>query len=112
MRLSGLQQHLTSSFDPAWATLLDAVIELSAADETLRFRIRDGILDFEVDPGTTADATFLFADAETAWALLTGRADAFEAFMEGRFRSNGYLMWAFRLMAIFRSTSLPVAPTE
>ncbi len=54
----------------------------------------------------------MFEDVDTAWALLSGRGDAFDAFMEGRFKSDGYLMWAFALMAMFQSPSLPVTPTE
>jgi putative sterol carrier protein len=61
---------------------------------------------------TRPDATFMFEDVDTAWALLSGRGDAFEAFMQGRFRSDGYLMWAFALMAMFQSASLPVSPVE
>ena len=49
---------------------------------------------------------------DIAWALLSGQADAFSAFMEGRFRSDGYLMWAFTLMSMFQSESLPDTPVE
>ena len=49
---------------------------------------------------------------DIAWALLSGQANAFDAFMEGRFRADGYLMWAFTLMAMFGSQSLPETPVE
>ena len=72
----------------------------------------DGQLRFIDEGSVRPDATFLFSDLDTAWALLTGRADAFTAFMAGSFRADGYLMWAFTMMAMFRSDSLPETPTE
>jgi putative sterol carrier protein len=110
--LSDLERHLRNSFYPPAAGNIDAVLRLRVGDGELAFRVRHGELDFTVPTGARADATFIFADLETARALLSGEANAFEAFMEGRFRSDGYLMWAFALMAMFRSASLPVTPTE
>ncbi len=112
MSLPALQAHLERSFHPPAAAGLDAVFRLEAGDETLLFRVRHGRLELDLPADAKADATFIFADEETAWALLAGRADAFEAFMTGRFRSDGYLMWAFALMAMFQSASLPATPTE
>ncbi len=112
MNLQALQDHLQSAFVPAAAGGLDAVFRLRIQEHALTFRVSNGQLDFTVPADLEPDATFLFEDADTAWALLTGRANAFEAFMEGRFRSDGYLMWAFALMAMFESASLPVTPTE
>jgi putative sterol carrier protein len=111
MTLIHLREHLESNFHAPTATGLDAVIRLVIGDDFMEFRVHDGRLDFD-HAHATPDATFRFADIDTAWALLSGRADAFEAFMEGRFRADGYLMWAFRLMAMFQSTSLPANPVE
>ncbi|MEQ8860182.1 MAG: SCP2 sterol-binding domain-containing protein [Pseudomonadales bacterium] len=112
MTLRALRDHLQSSFHPAAAGHFDAVFRLQTDDDTLTFQVRDGRISFDLPDEVRPDATFLFDDDDTAWALLTGRADAFEAFMDGRFRSDGYLMWAFALMAMFESSSLPVTPTE
>lgn len=112
MALEALRDHLQQSFQPAVGARMDAVLRIEVGGEALAFRVEHGRLDFDVPPGTPADATFMFADDDTAWALLSGGADAFDAFMEGRFRSDGYLMWAFALMAMFKSTSLPAHPTE
>jgi len=112
MALRALRRHLEESFQPGPAAKLDAVFRLEVDDAALTFRVREGDLDFDVPAGARPDATFMFDDVDTAWALLSGRADAFEAFMQGRFRSDGYLMWAFALMAMFQSGSLPVTPTE
>lgn len=112
MSLSALSDHLKSSFQPAAAGHFDAVFRLQTDDDVLTFRVREGRITFDLPDDVPPDATFIFDDDDTAWALLTGRADAFEAFMDGRFRSDGYLMWAFALMAMFESASLPANPTE
>ena len=91
---------------------LDAVIRLAIADDELVFEIREQQLRFCDPQAARPDATFFFEDVDIAWALLSGQADAFSAFMEGRFRADGYLMWAFRLMAMFQSRSLPETPVE
>lgn len=112
MALHALRALLQDNFHPPAAIGLDAVFRLGIGSEALVFRVRDRLLDFDLPPSTEPDATFLFEDVDTAWSLLSGKADAFEAFMHGRFRSDGYLMWAFALMAMFQSRSLPVTPVE
>jgi hypothetical protein len=112
MALHALKAHLQGNFHPPAATGLDAVFRLSIGTEALTFRVRDRLLDFDLPPGIEPDATFMFEDVDTAWSLLSGKADAFDAFMRGRFSSDGYLMWAFALMAMFQSPSLPVTPVE
>ncbi len=112
MALRALQSHLEKTFHPPASQGLDAVIRLAIADEYLQFEIAEGAISFHDMESRKADATFYFEDVDTAWALLSGQADAFTAFMEGRFRADGYLMWAFTLMAMFQSASLPENPTE
>lgn len=112
MVIEDLASRLRESFYPPATTGIDAVFRLQVGDEHIDLAVREGTLAFGVPGDTPRDATFIFSDLETARALLCGEANAFEAFMEGRFRSDGYLMWAFALMAMFRSASLPVTPTE
>jgi len=112
MAIDALRAHLSSSFHPPAAVGLDAVFRLQIGTETLTFRVRESALDFALPDGPAPDATFMFEDIDTAWSLLAGRADAFDAFMGGRFRSDGYLMWAFALMAMFQSRALPATPVE
>jgi putative sterol carrier protein len=112
MALHGLRAQLENAFHPPSASGLDAVIRLDIGSEALTFRVDDRGLEFDVPETVRPDATFIFEDVDTAWSLLSGRADAFEAFMQGRFRSDGYLMWAFALMAMFQSRSLPSTPVE
>lgn len=117
MALRALQTHLEDTFHPPAAIGLDAVLRLQIGDEQLVFTVSPTGLIFDdpdtvPEPSSIPDATFFFEDVDTAWALLSGRADAFEAFMQGRFRADGYLMWAFSLMAMFQSGSLPETPIE
>jgi putative sterol carrier protein len=112
MALKALQAHLESTFYPPASQGMDAVLRLAIADEELLIEISDGAIRFHESERVKPDATFFFEDVDIAWALLSGQADAFDAFMEGQFRADGYLMWAFTLMAMFQSQSLPENPTE
>ena len=116
MALVALQSHLEKTFFAAASQGMDACIRLVIADEELLLEIVDEQIQFRDFRAETSardpDATFYFEDVDTAWALLSGQADAIGAFMEGKFRSDGYLMWAFTLMSMFRSESLPDTPTE
>ena len=75
-------------------------------------RIESGQLTVGRDAATAADVTFMFENLGTAWQILLGEANAIDAFMHGRFRSDGYLMMAFKLMEIFGSSSLPPTPDD
>ncbi len=112
MALRALQSHLESTFFPPASAGMDATIRLAIADEVLQFEVAEGRIEFHEAESRKPDATFIFEDVDIAWALLSGQADAFSAFMEGRFRSDGYLMWAFTLMSMFQSESLPDTPVE
>ncbi len=112
MALRALQSHLEETFHAPASGGLDAVLRLAIGDDALVFRVAEGALEFDMAGSMRPDATFYFEDVDIAWALLSGRADAFSAFMEGRFRADGHLMWAFALMAMFQSASLPETPTE
>jgi len=119
MTLGELQRELARRFDASLATGLDATIRLDCGGETLDLRLEHGRLSFPADDGGTdaaagaaPDVTFHFADGDTAQALLLGDGDGFQAFMDGRFRADGHLMWAFQLMAMFRSSSLPEDPGD
>ncbi|MFP6837775.1 MAG: SCP2 sterol-binding domain-containing protein [Pseudomonadales bacterium] len=110
MALRSLQTFMENSFHAPAPAAIDATFRLAIDDETLTFKIRHGKLEF-VD-SAYYDATFYFPDADTARALLAGQADVSEAFMKGRFRADGYLMWAFALLAMFRDPGVPANTTE
>jgi len=112
MTIHDLARELESRFRPEAAVGVDMVIRLEvSAGEHLILRVNDCALDVRRDDGP-ADVTFTFPDLATAKALLRGQANAIEAFMHGRFRSDGYLMMAFRLMELFGSRSLPPTPND
>jgi putative sterol carrier protein len=104
MALTLLQAHLEKHFHAPAAAAIDATFRLAIDAETLTFEVRHGVLDF-VD-SEHFDVTFYFADVDTALDLLSGQSDPFEAFMNGRFRADGHLMWAFSLMAMFQGARL------
>jgi len=100
MTLTALQAHLEAAFYAPASTGFDATIRLTIGEEALIFRLAQGTLTFPSEP-QLPDATFYFADTDIAWAVLSGQADPLNAFMEGRFRSDGYLLWTFALTAMF-----------
>ncbi len=101
MALTALQAHLEAAFYAPASTGFDATIRLAIGEEALIFRLAQATLTFPGEPQLPPDATFYFADADIAWAVLSGAADPINAFMEGRFRSDGYLLWAFALTTMF-----------
>ena len=112
MALDDLHELLETSFHPPAARGMDAVLRIQAADDALTIRVTGGEIEFDLDNRLQPDTTFRFADVATARALFAGEEEAFEAFMSGRFRADGYLIWAFTLMAMFRSGRLPVIADE
>jgi putative sterol carrier protein len=74
--------------------------------------VADGHAEVGLQPTPEPDVSFLFHDIDTAWRILGGQENAIEAFMQGRFRADGYLMMAFKLMEIFGSLSLPPTPND
>ena len=112
MALIELKAHLQHNFHPPASGGIDATFRLVIDEESLAFRVARGECEFLDNGDSRPDVTFYFQDVDTAWALLSGRGNAIDAFMQGRFRADGYLMWAFALMAMFQSPSLPTTPTE
>jgi len=112
MTITDLHRLLEASFQPGITRGMDAVLRVQAGEDAVTFRVDHGTIVF--DPGNllVPDATFHFADVATARELLQGEQDAFEAFMAGRFRADGYLMWAFALIAMFRGMSEAAVPAD
>ena len=102
-----LQAHLEQKFHAPAAAAIDATFRLAfeTHNEPLTFHVEHGSLEFV--ESERCDATFYFPDEDTALALLAGESDALEAFMDGRFRADGYLLWAFALIGMFRNKGQP-----
>ena len=102
MVLKELQARLENEFVAAATEGMDATFCLAMANERLAFRISEQKLEFVDAESGSCDATFHFEDVDVADELLAGRRDVISSFMEGQFRADGYLIWAFLLMAMFR----------
>jgi putative sterol carrier protein len=112
MSIQEFALELQARFRPEAAVGIDMLIRLDASpDEHLLLRVNDCVLDVSREDHP-ADVTFTFPDLATTKALLRGQANAIDAFMHGRFRTDGYLMMAFRLMELFGSRSLPPTPND
>jgi putative sterol carrier protein len=112
MTLEDLEADLYRRFRPEAAAGVDMVVRLSVSERAyLLLNLRDQALSITKD-SRAPDVTFLFEDLATATAIIRGEADAIGAFMNGKFRADGYLMMAFKLMEIFGSRSLPPTPRD
>ena len=106
-----LRDTLAASYDSAPAAGHDVKLGLVVGDaRPLVYWIGRGELVF--DDALTPEATFFFDTVETALALLCGDGDGdfMDAFMQGRFRSDGSLTLVFLLLSVFRGVRLEVPP--
>jgi putative sterol carrier protein len=112
MTTHDLASELRARFRPEAAVGVDMLVRLHiVSHDHLLLRISDCAL--TVTQGTqTPDVTFHFSDLATAASIIRGQADAIEAFMNGHFSADGYLMMAFKLMELFGSRSLPPTPND
>jgi len=110
--LDNLARLLERRFRPEQAVGVDMLLRLSTGEGDIDVRIESGRVAIARERDGNADVTFIFEGLGTAWQILLGEANAIDAFMHGRFRSDGYLMMAFKLMEIFGSSSLPPTPDD
>lgn len=108
-----LAEELAKRFRPqaAQGLRMDIRLAIGGSDDVF-LALDDGHLDAGLATISEPDVSFLFSDMDTAWRILSGRENAIDAFMQGRFRADGYLMMAFKLMEIFGSLSLPPTPND
>ena len=96
-----LHDLLLSQFNPASSVGFDGVVEIDARTHSLVLQVSGGELTV-LDPCAPCDMRVLFPDVETAVAVLGGTDNPIEHFMQGNFRADGYLIWVFRLLEMFR----------
>lgn len=109
----GLARELVGRFRPQAAAGIRMNIRLVIhGSDDVFISIDDGRAEVGVVATPGADVSFMFDDMDTAWRILTGQENAIDAFMNGRFRADGYLMMAFKLMEVFGSLSLPPTPDD
>lgn len=109
-----LSKALIDRFSPAAAKDFDGTVCLqlqangSAHVERILFRIDHGHISAGSVSGAPAldhpDITLYFHSAGEALDLLRGSANPVAAFMDGRFRSDGYLLWVFAVLSMFRGS--------
>ena len=107
-----LIHELPKHFRPTAAHGLELRLRLATPDEYLDLTIEDSSLTVPSSGKQDPDVTFIFEDSKTARNIMLGQENAIEAFMHGRFKADGYLMLAFRMMEIFESASLPPTPND
>ncbi|MEZ5597158.1 MAG: SCP2 sterol-binding domain-containing protein [Pseudomonadales bacterium] len=108
--MDALAQRLQGAFNATAAGDFDGTVLIctqpgGAADaQALLLTVDHGTLAAgPASAGTHADVTLYFHSADEALQLLTGSANPIAAFMEGAFRSDGYLLWIFAVLAMFRA---------
>lgn len=110
---AGLGEALVGTFSPEAARDFDGTVRLvldprsggpgAVTDpEAIAFRIEHGRIEPCAPHVGPFDITLYFHSADEARALLCGSANPVAAFMEGRFRSDGYLLWVFAVLSMFR----------
>lgn len=86
---------------------VDAVVALQTADRASRplacLVMEGGVARVAENPKRQAvDVTFTFDSAATARGILLGDANPLDAFLAGRFRTDGHLPLVFVVLGLFR----------
>lgn len=87
---------------------IDAVVALRTADGEARHLatlvVQEGVACVVDSPKREAtDVTFTFDTADTALNVLLGDANPLDAFLAGRFRTDGHLPLVFVVLGLFRA---------
>ena len=97
---SQLSVQLMRQFHAEPATDLDLRVELNWHDDWLKFEL-SGDRCRPLEPDSRVELVIYFADQATMQRIFSGDYAALDAFSAGHLRSNGYLMWVFRVLAAF-----------
>ena len=110
MSRARIKKELTERYHAPAAAGYDVNIGFSVGemDALVCWMSGDGIT---FDDSLVPDVTFFFDSAGTALSLLGGSGDFVRAFMDGKFRADGYLTLAFLLFAVFKGDAPPSVPT-
>jgi putative sterol carrier protein len=101
-QVATMYDFLAKSFNPEHGTGLDACIGFDWGSGSIAFAIREQQLD--LDCNCEPEMTIYFESQKLAEDIISGSADAIDAFMRGRFRASGHLIWVFHTMAAFRNS--------
>ncbi len=105
--MSGLQALLKQRFDPTRTGDMDATVEFSWPQGSCRVSVHPGKAVFHDTPEDAPEAELVlyFRDEQQAMDIISGQGNAIDAFMQGDFRSNGYLIWTFQTLSAFSKSS-------
>lgn len=104
MTLDDVFARLPDAFRPEAAAGLDATVQFNTS-EPRHLVIRDGSL--SVEPGTADEYTVaLTMDDDDLRDLLAGDLNGMTAFMTGKLKLDGDMMFAQRLTALFDGSKL------
>lgn len=104
MDIARLQSALAARLNAPALTSLQGHICLQCGAHALHFQIRGERLEWDAGEDEP-DVTFYFECPAHAFELLCGNGDVMADFMDGKFRSSGYLLWTFPLLTLFRGGS-------
>ena len=103
-----LAQELEARFSAEAAVECDIRIGITVASKPVCvFHVADRKLERVQAP---AEVNFMFPDTATAYAIALGEEDPIDAFMKGRFRSDGHLLLMFLFLSLFRPGPRIIAP--
>ena len=102
-----LLAQLKRQFNPARADTLDATIEFRSAQGSCYVSVRDGQATFydALERAPEVELVLYFRDEQQAIDIVQGAADPIAAFLQGDFRSNGYIIWVFQTLSAFSSST-------
>lgn len=98
------QRKLAPLFKPGFLPREHTVFQFEfSAGEPFHLTVAE--TDFELLPGAHPEPTLtlLMDTHETCWALIEGRMDSMQAFMEGRFRADGHIVLSQLLLYLFKA---------
>ncbi|MEM9624133.1 MAG: hypothetical protein AAF993_21015 [Pseudomonadota bacterium] len=95
-----IEKILQQQYHPEACADLDVNVTLDWQDDTLHFHLGGPELVFKPAP-EPLEMIIYTRNASQLADLLQGQLNPVEAFTCGDLRSNGYLMWVFRVLASF-----------
>jgi hypothetical protein len=116
--MSLLHQHLQQHFDASQVGELDLRVRFDWQTGFVDAHIGAGSLQWldthsEEAAGLEPELTLFFTDEQCALDIFSGRQSPIDAFMQGDFRSSGYIIWTFALLRIFATPiSAPPSTSE
>ena len=98
--MSWLETTLSDRYTAESEAVVDAFIGIQVGSQSCVMQATDGGIVFCHE---APDFTLIFEDQTTFENVLGDMQAAIQAFMQGKFRSTGYIMWSFQTLRMFNS---------